>query len=186
MEHKHSVIGSESYLGRRYVLCSCSCGNRFKIRADNMKSFNKRSCSARQRERHGMSNSITYKSWASMLNRCLNQKGPHFKNYGGRGVRVCERWANSFLAFRLDMGDRPSLKHSIDRKDVNGDYTPENCRWALWVDQCNNKRNNVFLVVAGETLTVAQASRKFEVNVATIRARLGKGLSPRLAVRRVM
>jgi len=91
-------------------------------------------------ELHGLSNSLTYKSWEGIKNRCLNENTPYFKYYGGRGITVCERWKNSFLAFYEDMGPRPSKDHSIDRIDVNGNYEPGNCKWSTKSEQSLNRR----------------------------------------------
>ena len=74
-----------------------------------------------------------------MLNRCKNKSQPHYANYGGRGIKVCERWL-SYINFLADMGRKPSPKHSIDRIDVNGDYEPSNCRWILRSEQMRNQR----------------------------------------------
>lgn len=83
----------------------------------------------------------TYRSWASMVNRCTNPKTPNFANYGGRGITVCDRWRLSFVAFLADMGERPSLEHSLDRWPNNdGNYKPGNCRWATQSEQCRNRR----------------------------------------------
>jgi len=84
-----------------------------------------------------------------MKYRCLAPTCKHYKNYGGRGIKVCDRWLNSFENFLLDMGRKPSPKHSIDRIDVNGDYEPSNCRWATDGEQMRNIRNNVILTING-------------------------------------
>lgn len=81
-----------------------------------------------------------YRVWENMKMRCYNSKSDSYKNYGGRGIIVCERWRSSFITFYADMGSKPSLEHSIERKDVNGNYEPINCIWATKAEQALNKR----------------------------------------------
>lgn len=90
---------------------------------------------------HGMSQAPEYRVWAGMISRCENHNSTGFKNYGGRGIRVCPQWRESFAVFLSDIGPRPSAKHSIDRfPDNDGDYKPSNCRWATSAQQAANKR----------------------------------------------
>jgi hypothetical protein len=90
--------------------------------------------------RHNLRKTPEYYVWRNMKSRCYNRSNPNYKNYGGRGITVCDRWLDSVETFVLDMGQRPTPKHSIDRKDNDKGYTPDNCRWATWTIQANNRR----------------------------------------------
>lgn len=127
--------------------CICDCGNGATVRIDRLRDGVTRSCGCLARSiptpittTHGMTYSLEFRSWQSMKDRCSNPNGKSWKYYGGRGIRVCERWINSFEDFYADMGPRPSLEYSIDRIDVNGNYEPGNCRWATKAQQIANRR----------------------------------------------
>lgn len=113
----------------------------------------------------------TYFAWRSARARCSNPKDASFKHYGGRGVRVCDEWLNDYDAFVRDMGEAPDGM-TLDRIDVNGDYSPENCRWATNAEQASNKRSNRMITHDGETLTLSQWARKLGVGVDTLCRRL--------------
>lgn len=105
-----------------------------------------------------------YGIWSGMIQRCYNPNGSGYDNYGGRGIRVCDRWLHSYYAFEKwarANGYRDNL--TIDRIDNDGDYSPENCRWATRKQQQNNRRNNVFVKVKGVKMTVAEAADKYGV-----------------------
>ena len=104
-----------------------------------------------------------YYTWYGMVARCQNPKAQGYHYYGGRGITVCDRWLESFESFYADMGERPSPKHSIDRIDVDGPYSPENCRWATLEEQANNKRNTVWIEFQGERLSAAQWRKRLGV-----------------------
>lgn len=99
-----------------------------------------------------------YRTWGHIKSRCLNPNVPDFKRYGGRGIRICDRWRDDFAAFLADMGHRPSGAHSIDRINNDGDYEPGNCRWATKKEQANNRRRPVVLLCRrGHELTESNA-----------------------------
>lgn len=133
--------------------CICECGNFINVMQNSLKTGNTKSCGCLKieltREKgyknkiHGKSNNNAYGSWVSMKRRCYSKADPRYKDYGGRGIEVCDRWlerCTGILNFLEDMGERPSKFHSIDRLDVNGSYCKENCKWATFSEQNKNKR----------------------------------------------
>lgn len=139
-----------------YWLCQCDCGNEKTIVATNLVAHT-RSCGCLTKESvtkrntsHGLTKIPEYYIWVTMKMRCYNPKSEAFKNYGGRGIKICKRWYNSFVLFYKDMGKRPSNKYSIERKNVNGDYKPSNCKWATMKEQGANKTNSVYIIHNGE------------------------------------
>lgn len=121
--------------------CRCTCGVKFIVQGQSLVSGNTRSCGCLGRiERKTPKEE---KAWRTMLWRCYNSNHKKYKDYGGRGIRVCRRWRNSFENFLSDMGKAPSLRHSLDRKKVNGNYTPSNCKWSTPIEQGRNKRNTI-------------------------------------------
>jgi hypothetical protein len=117
-----------------------------------------------------------YSAWASMRKRCNNPKTKNYKHYGGRGIRICERW-DSFANFIADMGPPPAGT-SLDRIDVNGNYEPSNCRWATWEQQHNNRRNNRLITIAGRTQGVTKWARELGVSRSVLLKRLALGWLP--------
>jgi hypothetical protein len=112
-----------------------------------------------------------------MINRCRCPWNSGYKYYGARGIKVCERWFNSFPAFLEDMGPRPSKEYSIDRIDNNGNYEPGNCRWSTRVEQGRNKSTNVMVTHAGETLCVSEWAERYGVGASMLSNRLRAGWS---------
>ena len=118
-------------------------------------------------------NSKEYVAWINIKNRCKNKKNIAFKNYGGRGIKICERWDNSFELFLKDMGRSPSPDHSVDRfPDKNGDYEPCNCRWATDHEQAINKRNNRYISYKGETKLLRDFAAIYGIPRLTLHARI--------------
>lgn len=115
-----------------------------------------------------------YTTWSGMKQRCQNPKSFAWENYGGRGIRVCDRWS-VFKNFETDMGDRPD-GHSIDRIDNNGDYSPENCRWASQADQTMNTRRAVFVTIDGVRYRAIDLARKAGIKTDTVVQRANRGL----------
>lgn len=124
-----------------------------------------------KRERHGLTHTPEHRIWSDLRNRCNNPLNHAYSDYGGRGIKVDPRW-DRFTAFLADMGPRPSPKHSIDRIDCNGPYSPENCRWATRLEQANNKRNNTRLTMGEKTQTIAMWARDTGLSEDVIEMRL--------------
>jgi hypothetical protein len=141
------------------------------------------SCGCYQKERnpeilrtHGMSYSDEYLIWGLIKGRCTNPKLSHYKTYGGRGISVCSRWFDSFENFYADMGPRPSKLHTIDRyPDVDGNYEPNNCRWATRKEQARNRRDNRCVVYEGKRMTLSKAVERSGFSRSTLNKRLKKG-----------
>jgi hypothetical protein len=175
------------------VQCSCDCGRTERaIRKYDLvkgKSLMCRRCSvALSKTTHGASpygqSSPEYTSWVHMIQRCHNPNNKDYKNYGARGIEVCEMWRESFEAFLLMVGKRPYPEATIDRIDYNGNYEPGNVRWASRAQQNLNTRSNVQLTIDGETKAVSEWSRdsRCQVNMFTIYKRLNRGWDPKDAV----
>jgi len=113
-----------------------------------------------------------YRTWKHIKERCNNKKCKAYKHYGGRGIKVCRRWENSYDYFLSDMGRAPSPAHSIERIDNNKGYSPDNCKWATLKEQMNNKRSNWVIEVFGENKTFAQWCELYNINPTTVRNRL--------------
>jgi hypothetical protein len=127
---------------------------------------------------HGLSGKRVHGIWKGVLSRCRNKNE---KRYGGRGIEVCDRWLD-FENFYADMGDPPSSEHSIERKDNNGNYCPENCKWALRTEQANNRRSNRVLTINGTSKSLTDWVRQYGSNYGRTLGRLEHGWDPYLAL----
>lgn len=165
--------------------CICDCGNTKIITAYSLKTKSTKSCGCLQKEMlrkrndllstHKMSYSSEYKAWAGIKKRCSNKKLTNYKNYGGRGIKICNRWKNSFKNFYEDMGKKPSNKHSIDRIDVNGNYEPENCRWATAREQQLNRRDNLYFEYNNEIKHINEIAEIIQIKRSTLLSRIRLG-----------
>lgn len=169
-------------------MCKCECGNYTTVVGAWLTSDNTTSCGCFKIQRiketktiHGHNTreltTPEYAAWYSLKQRCTNKNSRNYKNYAGRGIKVCSRWIDSFENFLADMGCRPSDKHSIDRINNNGDYEPENCRWATKKQQANNVRDNKIIEYKGISKTLSEWHDELGFNYATVSARLRKGYS---------
>lgn len=180
-----SVLGrAESAAAKVRWRCRCECGQETAAVGSDLLSGHTKSCGCWRTERnqhsslsHGLRSSPTYSTWTAMKTRCTNPKSKSFPDYGGRGVKVCERW-NDFAAFLADMGERPAGT-TLDRwPNVNGDYEPGNCRWATKQDQQRNTTANVLISHDGETLTQAEWAQRKGIKQSTLSYRLRHGWTP--------
>jgi hypothetical protein len=165
--------------GHAIATCRCDCGNTKPIRLNHVLRGVQKGCGCgRAHTRtHGMAGTRIYQIWRTMRARCENPKDKGYPSYGGRGIAVCERW-KQFANFYADMGDKPAGM-SLDRRDVNGNYEPSNCRWATKIEQQNNTTRSHFVTYRGKAMTVAEAMRLSDCKVpyTTVYGRLNRGWS---------
>ncbi len=160
--------------------CKCDCGNNHVASNGALCAGTVQSCGCLKEERqkesvtkHGLHQNPLYKKWQGMKTRCTNKKAANYHDYGGRGIKVCGEWEHDFLSFykwAIANGYADGL--TLDRIDVNGDYCPENCRWATIEEQNNNQRNSRVLTHNGKTQTVGQWAKETGLNYQTIRRRI--------------
>lgn len=167
--------------------CRCECGNETKTRLTHVKNGYLKSCGCKKykysvKKQKGDSRRVLghplHSVWASMISRCYHENNPGYPQYGARGIQVCNEWRDfwNFVKWSDSIGGKPD-GYSLDRIDVNGNYCPENCRWADDETQQNNKRTNQYLTYNGETLSLSQWSRKLGVSRWAIQYRFMQGWS---------
>jgi hypothetical protein len=168
--------------------CRCDCGTVKPITSNNFlckKPTQSCGCLLREASRarrlkHGKSGTGEYNSWKGMFARCDDPLDAGYKNYGGRGIKICERW-RVFENFLADMGPRP-IGTTLDRHNNNKGYEPANCRWATWDQQANNRRTCRVIDAHGKSLTVQQWAKETGIKGVTIRARIKSGWDPIRAI----
>lgn len=184
-KYNHLTALSFSHIdskGYQMWLCECDCKNHTKklIRASYLVSGHTKSCGCQKNIkpnlRHGMCNDRIYNIHQKMISRCYKTNEKSYKHYGGRGIEVCDEWRNSFILF-ADWARNNGYKDNLtlDRIDVNGDYTPENCRWVDIKTQQNNRRNNHVIPFHGEIHTISEWGEITGIGQANISARLKLG-----------
>lgn len=188
---KHSSGGT-----KRWFLCKCDCGAEREVRLGHLRSGHTTSCgrhsvppaadNTKRADYHGMQDSSEYGIWEGMKDRCYKPRTRGYANYGGRGIAVCSGWKSSFKSFFADMGARPSLDHSIDRRDGDKHYScghcdecvangwTANCRWATRAEQRRNARNIRMLTFQGETMCMADWAKRKRMSKAALSARLDR------------
>ncbi len=149
----------------RSYSCTCDCGNIAIVRQNCLRSERTQSCGCLQKEAvsatmktHGLKNTSEYRTWCAMKERCSRPAHISYKNYGAKGINVCDRWRSSFESFLSDMGPKPSPKHTIDRINPKLGYEPANCRWATYKEQFDNTDNPKFRENIGRTDNLTRLS----------------------------
>lgn len=171
---------------RTYWKCQCDCGNITIVEAYKLKIGHTKACGClgeynrkylyKHSIKHQMMNTRLYRIWQNMKRRCDTPSTDSYKNYGARGIKVCEEWLDkekgflNFYNWAISNGYKENL--TIDRINVNGNYEPSNCRWVSNKEQANNKRNNHFIEYNGEKHTIAEWSRIFKIKRETIQYRV--------------
>lgn len=168
--------------GRTAWKCQCECGNTTIATSNDLRSGKVTSCGCRKREglhkTHGKTGTRLFRIWSNMRTRCTNKNVKAYKDYGGRGITVCDEWQNEFQAFYdWAMANGYSDELTIDRIEVNGNYEPSNCRWITMKEQLNNKTDNCYITLNDETHTLAEWSKITGINRATLKSRLDAGIA---------
>ncbi len=176
--------------------CDCDCGTKgIHVVGMNLYTGNARSCGCLQREAvtetghnnrvHGGAGTPEYDAWTSMRKRCLNPERSEYRNYGERGIKICEEWLNSFEAFLDDMGPRPTKTHTLERIDNEKGYEPDNCCWETRKQQCRNKRTNVIVRYRGKDWVLCELAEHLGIGRSTLSYRIRQGWPIEQAVKPV-
>jgi hypothetical protein len=175
-----------NHKGRVAFLCRCECGTEREVLSQFLLNGQSKSCGCLNREKasermkernqtHGLSKTRLYTIWKNIHSRCLNKNNPVYKHYGGRGITLCDEWRDykNFYQWSMSNGYKDDL--TIDRIDVNGNYEPNNCRWADDYTQHNNTRKNVYVVYKGQRKTASQWSRELKISKCRLYRQLKNG-----------
>jgi len=172
--------------GANYWECVCDCGKTHKVKTAYLNNGAIKSCGCAQRDAireigtktktHGLTKTKEFRTWAGMRERCRNKNNKTYADYGGRGITVCKRWGK-FENFLVDMGNAPTQKHTLERKNNDKGYSPSNCKWATWKEQGRNKSNNVNIEYKGETKCLFAWAEDYGIDPKRLWARLDRGWS---------
>lgn len=180
---KLTVISRSGNLhGKPAYKCRCECATEKTISGYHLVSGRTKSCGCLRRlpwaRTHGKTDTQLNVVWRAMISRCINPKHKSYHIYGGKGVKVCDRWRgkDGFKNFASDMGERPSPEYSIDRKDSNGNYCPENCRWADRLTQAHNSSKSIMVTIDGVTDSMTGWMKRKKISRASLYYRLNKGM----------
>lgn len=164
--------------GNSYYLCKCDCGNTATVRRAYLLNSHTKSCGCAKKGvhvKHGMIKTKEYNTWSSMISRCKSNNGKDFKTYKKKGIKVCKRW-NEFEKFFKDMGYAPSKKHSIDRINNSGNYTPENCKWSTPSEQARNRDSCIYITINNKTKTLTEWCEIYNISYKKAWCRYNKGI----------
>ena len=168
-----------------YVLCRCDCGKEKVINYNNIKRGLVKSCGCLTKTKNGLSGTRIGKCYHGIMQRCYNKKDINYKNYGGRGIKMCKEWVDNFMSF-YNWAKKSGYKDglTIDRINPNGDYCPENCRWATIKEQQNNRTNNRILEYKGQKRTITAWANFCGLSYRNLHYRLKNGYSIEEAIER--
>ena len=176
------ISQGESRNWRTYWKCKCDCGKEIEVMGKLLRNGGTKSCGCLRGEKrgnqlrtHGMSESRIYNIWTIMKERCLKKYSTSYKNYGNRGIKICEEWLKfeNFYKWSLENGYTEILE--IDRINVNGNYEPNNCRWVTTKENANNRRNSRYITIEGITKTIRQWENEYNICPGTMSARVKSG-----------
>ena len=175
--------------GQARWLCKCECGNMATVDSYYLRTGHTKSCGCIRRESknktHGKSHTKLYNVWSTMKRRCYSPGNTKYKNYGARGIQICDEWRNDFVAFyewAINSGYKEGL--TIDRVDVDEGYRPGNCKWATLLEQAQNKTNSTPITFRGKTMSVSMWARETGIKRETIKQRIANGWSIKDALTR--
>lgn len=197
--HKYGRFTVIERQDKKRWFCRCQCGTLRVVLASSLRNGNTKSCGCLSREltgiqkrakTHGQSGKPEYWAWNHLISRCYNPNDQRYSIYGGRGIGVCKRWKESFVAFFTDMGPKPTRKHSIDRIDNDAGYTcgkceecmakrwNANCRWATLKEQATNRHNNIQVTIDERMMIVTDACKLLGTSAKQAQCRIRRGWSP--------